>query len=113
VSLADGRIADFLTCQVALVDGWVAGFIVVGTTAPGEHEILNMVVDSAQRRRGVARRLLRAVIAADSGVWFLDVRDSNTAAQALYKSFGFESMGRRENYYVYPSEAAIVMGFYS
>jgi ribosomal-protein-alanine N-acetyltransferase len=40
---------------------------------------------------------------------FLEVRESNTAALALYGSFGFKVSGRRNNYYRNPVENAIVM----
>ena len=40
---------------------------------------------------------------------FLDVRDDNTPAQALYASEGFIEIGRRPNYYPDGNVAAIVM----
>ena len=39
----------------------------------------------------------------------LEVRDSNEAAQALYRSFGFEVAGRRPRYYTDDGEDALVM----
>ena len=42
----------------------------------------------------------------------LEVRPSNTAAIALYSAFGFESVGRRKNYYDKPSEDALLMTKY-
>jgi ribosomal-protein-alanine acetyltransferase len=107
--------ADYLQhrCTIATVKGRVTGFLAVRTTTPGENEILNLAVDPAQRRRGIARRLLRDALSAAPGEWFLDVRESNSAAQTLYKSLGFSPVGRRENYYAEPCEAAIVMRFFS
>jgi len=40
---------------------------------------------------------------------FLEVRESNTAARALYGSRGFREIGRRKNYYRRPVEDALVM----
>ncbi len=40
---------------------------------------------------------------------YLEVRESNKAAQALYYSFGFEAVGRRIGYYRSPRENAILM----
>jgi ribosomal-protein-alanine acetyltransferase len=107
--------ADYLpqTFLVALLNRDVAGFIAVRTTTPGEHEILNLAVDPKHRRRGIARRLLHEVLSTHPGEWFLDVRESNAPAQALYKSLGFSATARRENYYNQPPEAAIVMRFFS
>ena len=47
----------------------------------------------------------------DMGVksWYLEVRESNTAAQALYRSAGFSSVGTRKNYYINPVEDAVLM----
>jgi ribosomal-protein-alanine N-acetyltransferase len=106
---------DYLAhdCLVALTNGRVTGFLAIRTVPPAEHELLNLAVDPAQRRRGIARRLLHEALLTRPGDWFLDVRESNAAAQALYKSFGFSPIGRREQYYAQPSEAAIVMRFFS
>lgn len=40
---------------------------------------------------------------------FLEVRESNTAAQALYRALGFTSVGRRRSYYRAPREDALVL----
>ena len=40
---------------------------------------------------------------------FLEVRESNLAAQELYRRFGFEETGRRPRYYKDNSEDAILM----
>ncbi len=107
--------SDYLAhrCRVALLDDRIAGFLVTRETAPGECEILNLAVDPTLRRRGIARTLLEAGLAATPGAWFLEVRESNTAAQALYGSLGFSPAGRRPNYYGEPAEAAIVLARHS
>jgi ribosomal-protein-alanine N-acetyltransferase len=43
------------------------------------------------------------------GTFFLEVRSSNTAAQALYAGLDFKPAGRRPRYYDSPVEDAIVM----
>ena len=40
---------------------------------------------------------------------YLEVRDSNEAAQALYRGRGFLASGRRKGYYRLPAEDAVVM----
>ena len=98
---------------VAVYENSVVGFAVARAVAPGENEILNLAVSPEFRRRGVASGLLRVVLTALSGTFFLEVRQSNTAAMRLYYSFGFQEVGRRKGYYENPSEAAIVLKFYS
>ncbi len=100
-------------CQVAVVAGIVKGFLVSRQTGPGEREILNLAVEPPERRRGIARSLLKQELADYGGVWFLEVRVSNATALKFYKQLGFEPAGRREDYYRDPLEAAIVMRFFS
>jgi len=102
--------ADYLNqdCRVCEVKGRVAGFLVTRQVAPGEHEILNLAVHPAERRNGIARRLLADALV-EAKTWFLEVRASNKAAILLYESAGFVSAGRRSGYYQEPAEEAIVM----
>jgi ribosomal-protein-alanine N-acetyltransferase len=106
---------NYLAYQVLLarVGERVVGFLVARETAPGEREILNLAVDPAWRRKGVAKRLLQEELASVRADRFLEVRESNRAAIALYKSLGFLPQDRREGYYDNPPEAAIVMRFFS
>ena len=102
-------------CSVARLGFDIAGFLVTRSTGPQEREILNLAVDVAHRRRGIAARLIEdelsrtAAAANQETSWFLEVRESNAAAIALYKSIGFRAAGRREGYYHDPPEAGIVM----
>ncbi len=96
-------------CLLALVEGRPAGFLASRTTAPGHREILNVAVDPAFRRRGVGSALVREALSGWRGEVFLEVRASNAAAQALYKSLGFKQVGRRPQYYSDPAEDAVVM----
>ncbi len=102
-------------CLIAAIreSGQPAGFLVSRATAPGEREILNLAVDPALRRRGIARRLLEEELGRGEGSWFLEVRESNAAAIHLYQALGFRPAGRRENYYNNPPETGIVMRFLS
>lgn len=95
--------------HVLEVNGVVAGFLVMRATAPDEAEILNLAVAPAWRRRGLARLLLERVAFAQPRALFLEVRESNSTARALYAAMGFAECGRRPGYYREPDEAAIVM----
>jgi ribosomal-protein-alanine N-acetyltransferase len=100
-------------CLVAEVEGGIAGFLVTRQAGPDELEILNLAVEPAKRRRGIARRLLDDALAGCKGAWFLEVRASNGVAIQLYESAGFHHAGRRPDYYYEPAEDAIVMRFFS
>jgi [ribosomal protein S18]-alanine N-acetyltransferase len=98
---------------VAVCDGSVAGFVVARTLTDGEHEILNLAVAPEFRRRRVASALLASLLKRLRGVIFLEVRESNRAAQSLYNSLGFQIVTKRPQYYESPPEAAVVMKFHS
>lgn len=71
--------------------------------APGEGQLLNLTVAKASRRRGLGRSLLRRMLADAARVGaeqcFLEVRESNLAAIALYLREGFAPVARRVAYY--------------
>ena len=103
--------ADYLAhdCRVAALGERAAGFIVTRRVAEGEVEILNLAVDPAERRRGVATWLVGEALASGAGRWFLEVRASNQAARKLYEKFGFQEVTRRPGYYQDSGEDAVVM----
>ncbi|MCK2127035.1 ribosomal protein S18-alanine N-acetyltransferase [Thauera aromatica] len=78
------------------------GYAVVQRVAD-EAELLDIGVAHHAQRRGVGRALLARLIdhAREHGAtqFFLEVRPSNVAALALYRSAGFETVGRRRGYY--------------
>jgi ribosomal-protein-alanine acetyltransferase len=89
----------------------IFGFLVAQHLAP-EWELENLVVAPRARRKGLAKRLLNALLAAakktNTTAVFLEVRDSNAAARALYEKAGFRQVGRRYSYYTSPSEDAVL-----
>jgi len=78
-----------------------------------ELHINSLAVADAWRRRGLARRLLRHVfrdsVAAGGSSATLEVRQSNTAARALYEGLGFRVEGTRRDYYQSPREDALML----
>jgi ribosomal-protein-alanine acetyltransferase len=112
---AQWKPADFLAHHllVALGEAGVVGFVAARPVAEREFEILNLAVAPEFRRQGVARNLLRALFHDYHGTFFLEVRESNQAAQVCYKSLGFQLVAYRPGYYENPPEAAIVMKFHS
>ncbi len=89
----------------------ILGFL-IAQQLPPEWELENLVVVPGARRKGIGKRLLNALLAAarktDNSAVFLEVRESNAAARALYETAGFERIGRRYAYYTSPSEDAIL-----
>ena len=82
-----------------------------------EVEVLDMVVALRHRRKGFGLHLLRRLVAlvreGGARVLFLEVRESNAAALALYRKAGFSETGRRLGYYRQPEEAALLLSLES
>jgi ribosomal-protein-alanine N-acetyltransferase len=89
----------------------IIGFLVARKIDP-EWELENVAVAEAMRRKGVGSRLLHDFIShaqnAGGTAIFLEVRQSNQDARALYGKHGFEENGVRKNYYSNPAEDAIL-----
>lgn len=89
----------------------VFGFLIAHHLAP-DWELENIAVAPSAQRKGIAKRLLKALFAAaretNSETVFLEVRESNTPARRLYESAGFQQQGRRKSYYSNPIEDAIL-----
>lgn len=75
----------------------------VMSVAIGESHLLNLCVHPDHQRAGHGRRLLRFLLERaarmEAEVCFLEVRQSNLPARALYKSMGFVPIGERRQYY--------------
>jgi len=93
-------------------DRGLVGYV-VALVLGDEGEIADVAVAPVARRRGIARQLLQRVMAelVQAGVrsLYLEVRESNSAARALYASLGFQQVGRRRGYYQHPSEDALLL----
>jgi len=82
--------------------GHIVGFVLFWHIAD-EIQLLNIAVTHAARRQGVARALMNDLITYAKHVGaeriILEVRADNTAAIALYSTFGFASYNIRKKYY--------------
>lgn len=89
----------------AFDDGELVGYAGVAKLGPPEDpefEVHTIAVARGHQRRGIGRVLMDQLVhAADmhDGQMFLEVRTDNTAALALYKSYGFTEIGVRKGYY--------------
>ena len=97
---------------------WVAkeearsiGFLAARRVVDEVH-VLSVAVALAQRRRGVARSLLDALLrdetASGARTALLEVQASNRAARALYASTGFVAVGQRPRYYANGEDALLM-----
>ncbi|HAK39948.1 protein acetyltransferase [Streptococcus infantarius subsp. infantarius] len=88
-------------------DEKIVGFLAISQLA-GELEITNIAIKKAYQGHGLGSQLLADLDHVDFPI-FLEVRASNTPAQALYKKCGFGIIGKRKQYYHEPVEDAIIM----
>ncbi len=100
---------DFAAAPGAVVILETDGLL-LGRVAGPEAEVATLCVRPAFRRAGLARLLLRRfhedAAAAGAEEAFLEVAEPNLAARALYRSEGWEEVGRRRGYYRQPAGAA-------
>ncbi len=83
------------------------------TAVLDEGDITNIAVRPEFRRKGVASKILEAMILAAKveGLAFLtlEVRSNNTPAILLYEKYGFTVRGQRKGFYRNPTDNAIIM----
>jgi [ribosomal protein S18]-alanine N-acetyltransferase len=98
---------------VVVVEDEVVGYGGVADLA-GDAHVLTVVVAEEHRRRGHGLALVAALLelarerfAVDRAT--LEVRESNTAARALYRRVGFTEAGVRPGYYQDDQEGAVVL----
>lgn len=90
--------------------GDTAGYFILwicGDTA----ELHNIGVEKSMQNQGVGGSLLRFILEYSRGKAveiYLEVRESNLNAIALYRKFGFQRFGVRKDYYSNPDEDALI-----
>jgi ribosomal-protein-alanine N-acetyltransferase len=97
---------------VALIGPMLVGY--TGLMVVGEEgHVTTLTVDPSWQRHGIGTFLLLDLARAAPGFGVrhltLEVREGNTAAQGIYRRFGFAPAGIRRNYYAESGEDAIVM----
>ena len=98
----------------ARAEGVLVGYIAVAVCpASREMEVYNIAVAAAYKRRGIGKKLLSLAVraACKNGIErvFLEVRENNEPALALYRTLGFVCAGVRPHYYPDTGEDALVM----
>ena len=92
--------------------GRLVGYLVLSRYVDAWH-VMNVAVDPARRRQGIASALLHRLLDltrddAQRG-YTLEVRVSNVGAISLYERFGFRAKGVRRGYYTDNREDALIM----
>ncbi|MGB8817737.1 MAG: N-acetyltransferase [Rhizobiaceae bacterium] len=99
--LAQGPVFGFIARPVGRADA-PAGFVLARLVA-GEAEILTVAVSKPNRRSGLGRKLMDAVLrqlhAQRAQVLILEVDEQNSPAIGLYKKLGFLEVAKRPSYY--------------
>jgi len=99
-------------CWVAELNGKLVGMIVVWLVVDEAH-VATIATHPDFRRQGIGQKLLshalQKLLEQGAQSSFLEVRESNIAAQAMYRKFGYEETGRRRRYYKDNDEDAILM----
>jgi ribosomal-protein-alanine N-acetyltransferase len=99
-------------CWVAEMDGRLVGVVVTWLFVDEAH-IATIATHPDYRRQGIARRMLiytlESAMREGAQSSFLEVRESNLAAQEMYRKFGYTEVGRRKRYYRDNNEDAILM----
>ena len=112
--LLENPYALLLVAEAGAPDGnkHIVGAVVVWLIEDEAH-IATLAIHPEHRGRGISRELLAAVLAKSIRgrvrTATLEVRANNQIAQALYRRFGFEIVGRRPRYYLDNNEDALIM----
>lgn len=112
---AQWPVGDYSNYQVLLAfltvgrNEVAAGFCAWRKTADDETELLNLAVDPAYRRQGVASALLQELAATVKNTILLEVAEPNHAAILVYEKHGWVKVGIRKGYYNQGVVNAIVM----
>ncbi|MDP3879885.1 MAG: ribosomal protein S18-alanine N-acetyltransferase [Dehalococcoidales bacterium] len=98
--------------ELNLASEHVTGFVGFWAITDEAH-ITGIAVREAYRRRGIGELLMISTInlatELEARTLTLEVRASNTAAQALYTKYGFKQVGVRRGYYVDNKEDGLLM----
>lgn len=109
--IAESIVNENTYLYLALVDDNVAGYMGLQIFS-GEGYVTNVATLPEYRRMGVARALITECLKHKMEFITLEVRESNTPAINLYKSFGFTEVGKRPRFYREPEEDAILLTKY-
>ncbi len=98
--------------RVAELNGNIVAYVCIKQVAD-EGVLMNLTVHPDYRRQGIANMIFGNAIedlrTNGCRFLFLEVRISNIAAKKLYEKLHFKVIGTRKDYYLRPTEDAVVM----
>lgn len=98
----------YVACENENIVGF-AGCMIIAEDA----ELLNIAVVPDYQKQGVGAKLLQEMLDVakkqEAERILLEVREGNSVARQLYRSFGFKELGLRKHYYANPTEDAVIM----
>ena len=94
--------------HLAMEEDTLLGYIVFWRIED-ECEIANIATHPERRGEGIGSMLLSHALECGADKFYLEVRESNEAAKALYFKHGFTTYGKRKNYYRNPTEDALLL----
>ena len=101
-----GILARLFEGSLSGIDGMRGVGFALCRVVRDEGELLAIGVGPGYRRRSIGAVLLRDCLERSRSIgalsMFLEVAADNHSAQALYRTFGFVEVGRREGYYLRP-----------
>lgn len=107
--ITTNNLAEYI---VARLDGKIVGYAGMWKILDEGH-ITNIAVHPDVQRQKIGTRMVEELIQLAKQYNIekltLEVRESNTLAQGLYKNFGFEVLGIRKKYYEDNKEDALIM----
>lgn len=113
ISAFEYELKNPLSLWLVAADGETVAGYVGSQTVMDESDMMNVAVAPAYRRKGIAEKLILALIERlkehQSHCLTLEVRVSNDPAIALYQKLGFLQVGRRPGYYRNPREDALIL----
>ena len=100
---------------VAKLGSKIVGFISM-YCAVDEGYICNIAVEKSHRKQGIGTSLISEIItySQNKNLKFLtlEVRESSTETVKFYEKLGFDKLGVRKNFYLNPTENAVIMTLY-
>ena len=107
------ELSNDLSYWLVAMDGDTVAGYVGSQTVLGESDMMNLAVHPDYQRQGIGERLVLALVdglkARGSHCLTLEVRSSNDPARHLYEKLGFQTVGKRKNYYRSPKEDAEIL----
>ena len=114
-SMFAGELSKASSVCLGALDGdeeALVGYLIVSRYVDAWH-VMNIAVDPARRRAGVAiamlERLFELTVGDGRRGYTLEVRVSNAGAIKLYEEVGFRARGVRRGYYTDNREDALIM----